>query len=154
MVISENVNGENVNGERVNSESRGNSLMVRKVFLFIYVVGMLILVVLPLNDTKASFLSDTYVVKLRLDYLVHVIVFLPFILLVKLSYSMDLLKGLLLGLVFAGICEGIQYLLPYRSFNVNDLIANVIGIIVGIVLVWRPVYGRSFTNVNSENVKR
>ena len=112
-----------------------NYLTIKKVVLFIYVVGMLMLVVLPLNDKKASFLSDTYVVKLRLDYLVHIIIFLPFLFLVKLSYPMPLLKLLILGFIFAGFCEGIQYLLPYRSFNINDLIANMAGIVLGVVLL-------------------
>jgi len=32
-------------------------------------------------------------------------------------------------------CGGMQNLLPYRSFNINDLIANMVGIILSIVIV-------------------
>lgn len=135
-----------VNSERVNSESLVHSFAVRRGVLFIYLVGMLILVVLPLNDTKASFLSDTYVIKLRLDYLIHVIIFLPFILLVKLSYPINISNIIIIGLVFAGICEGIQYLLPYRSINVNDLVANMIGISLGVVFLL-PVFDRLHRSV-------
>ena len=116
-------------------------MMIRKVILYIYIIGLILLVVLPLNDAKTSFLSDTYVVKIRLDYLSHVILFLPFILLLKLAYPT---KGfywiILAGIVFAGFSEGLQYLLPYRSFNINDLIANTIGVIVGIIFLLPGVY--------------
>jgi len=37
----------------------------------------------------------------------------------------------MLGLVFATIAEFIHFFLPYRSFNINDLIGNVAGIILG-----------------------
>jgi len=115
--------------------------MIRKILLCVYIVVMLLLVVLPLNDAKTSFLTDTYVVKIRLDYLVHIAVFLPFLLFVKLAYPAPLSWMFLAGLVFAGFCEGIQYLLLYRSFNVNDLLANMIGIVIGVILVVGPVWG-------------
>lgn len=35
------------------------------------------------------------------------------------------------GLVVSAFSEGIQHVLPYRTFNVNDVIANVVGIILG-----------------------
>ncbi|MBN1227066.1 MAG: hypothetical protein JXA79_08735 [Deltaproteobacteria bacterium] len=35
--------------------------------------------------------------------------------------------------MFAQGTEGIQYLLPYRAYNVNDLLANSIGITLGAV---------------------
>jgi len=40
---------------------------------------------------------------------------------------------LLLGLMFAMGSEGIQYLLPYRTWNINDLIANSMGVVLGFV---------------------
>lgn len=48
---------------------------------------------------------------------------------------MDLIKNryyiwLFYGLTFAILSEGIQYILPYRTFNINDLLANLIGIIL------------------------
>jgi len=102
---------------------------------------MLLLVVLPLNDAKTSFLTDTYVVKIRLDYLVHTAIFFPFILLIKLAYPVARVLWIItLGIIFAGFCEGIQYLLPYRSFNINDLLANVIGIMLGILLIIPGVF--------------
>jgi len=110
--------------------------MDKKIVLFVYLVFMLLLVMLPLNDAKSSFLSVSYVVKIRMDYLVHVFLFLPFLLLIKLAYPISNFFWILaIGIIFAGFCEGIQYLLPYRSFNVNDLIANGVGIILGVSLL-------------------
>jgi len=112
----------------------------------------MLLIMIPLNETKSSLLTDTYVVKIRLDYLLHILIFLPFLLLAKLSYPVHLFRVILLGLVFAGVCEGLQYLLPYRSFNVNDLIANMIGTAIGIILVVGPIWGWLKGKMNSEKV--
>jgi len=128
------MNGENVNGEDMN-EVPNSSLIIRKVFLFVYIVFMLFLVSLPLNNAGSGFLTNTYIVKIRLDYLVHIVLFQPFLFLMKQAYSGPFLIMLMAGLVFAGFCEGVQYLLPYRSFNINDLIANEAGIMLGIVIV-------------------
>ena len=110
-------------------------MIIKKVVLFGYIALILFLVVLPLNDAASSFLIDNYVVKIRMDYLLHVFLFLPFPLLFKLSYKLNTIGILVLGLVFAGFSEGLQYLLPYRSFNINDLIANIAGIIFGLILI-------------------
>ena len=141
-----------VNSEDVNMKATGKSIWIWKVILYTYLIGILLLIMLPLSDVSSSLLTDNYVVTIRLDYLLHVILFLPFILLVRLTYLIPVLYVLLAGLVFAGICEGIQYLLPYRSFNINDLIANGIGVVAGIVLVVKPVYERLHRRVSSENV--
>jgi glycopeptide antibiotics resistance protein len=39
---------------------------------------------------------------------------------------------LLLGLLFSTGTEMLQYLLPYRRFNINALISNSLGILLGI----------------------
>ena len=52
----------------------------------------------------------------------------------SLSQSQQLF-WLLTGLLFASATEGLQYFLPYRAFNINDLLANLIGIMAGFALV-------------------
>jgi VanZ family protein len=45
------------------------------------------------------------------------------------------------GIAFAVAHEGIQYLLPYRSFNINDLLANGLGVLIGApVLFFRKAF--------------
>jgi len=53
-----------------------------------------------------------------------------------------------LGLVFAAGAEFIHYFLPYRSFNINDLIGNVSGIILGwgMRTIWKLIKIRKFEN--------
>jgi len=43
------------------------------------------------------------------------------------------------GLLFAAGSEGVQYLLPYRAWNINDLVANSLGVVFGfgICMVFR-----------------
>ena len=119
--------------------------MYRKIILFSYLAGMLLLVGLPLNDTASSFLTNNYVVRIRMDYLLHVFLFLPFLLFFKLAYPVSKAIWLvLMGIFFAGFCEGIQYLLPYRSFNINDLIANIAGVIFGLILIIPAVLKKIF----------
>ena len=38
-----------------------------------------------------------------------------------------------IGLVVGA--EGVQYFLPYRAFNVNDMISNVIGVMLGLGII-------------------
>lgn len=40
----------------------------------------------------------------------------------------------MVGLVIALLIEGIQYYLPYRSFNMYDVIFNVVGLLTGYLL--------------------
>ena len=44
---------------------------------------------------------------------------------------MKVLPAILLGILLALSAEGVQYFLPYRAFNVNDMISNLIGMGVG-----------------------
>ena len=46
------------------------------------------------------------------------------------------LNWLLLCLLFAAGSEGLQYLLPWRAYNVNDLLANMMGILLGFSLLF------------------
>ena len=42
---------------------------------------------------------------------------------------------MLAGLALAVGLEGVQYLLPYRAYNVNDMLGNGAGALMGGVLV-------------------
>ena len=98
-----------------------------------YFVALAILMWAPLNGVGIRL--NTYVFGLRLDHLLHAMVYVPCFL-----FVMDLprWKGWqkwLLALAIGLFTEGVQYLLPYRGFDVNDLVANVIGITLGAVIV-------------------
>jgi len=104
-----------------------------KLLLYAYILAILALVALPLNT--ASELNNITILQLRGDYFFHILMFLPWaffsgVFNIKKSY------WLLIGLLFAAGSEALQYLLPYRAYNVNDLLANILGILVGFTLVF------------------
>lgn len=83
----------------------------------------------PLNGIGIPL--NNFVFGLRLDHLLHASVFLlcPFFLLDALNKRRMLI---LFSAWLVGICtESVQYLLPWRGFDVNDLIANFLGCFLG-----------------------
>ncbi len=85
-------------------------------------------------------MNDIYIVSFRLDYLAHSIVFLPWMMfylgmpIFVFKKPIPLLGWIFFGLSYAALTEGIQFFLSYRSFNINDLIANALGIALSILL--------------------
>ena len=121
--------------------------------LYLYIVILFLLHLIPMgNILKEITLNEIEIGLFRLDYLLHTIVFLPWMFLPylakrkkirptnkkrELSSDPSILKAwplalwLLLGIIFAVAAEGIQYWLPYRGFNPMDMIFNVLGILIG-----------------------
>lgn len=96
-----------------------------------YFVALAILMWAPLNGVGLPL--DNFVFGLRLDHLLHASVFIPCAL-----FWMDSFKGRgrswctwLAAVATCLFTEGVQYLLPYRGFDVNDLVANVLGVSLG-----------------------
>ena len=124
-----------------------------KILFYVYSLFIILLVTLPINGSNAeSPLNDIFVVSVRLDYLLHCAIFIPWaFLLWKMSGTNFRKNGLvlflyfLLAILFAVATEGIQYVLPYRAFNINDLLANGLGVVLGtgVILLRTPV--REFT---------
>ena len=101
------------------------------VFSF-YCLIIILLVTLPLNS--ASELVDITIFHFRGDYFFHALIFLPWALFQLLPKKQWLL-WILIGLLFAACSELIQFFLSYRAFNINDLLANTIGILFGL-MIW------------------
>ena len=123
-------------------DKRFDRIRIFRILFLFYCIALLLLAILPINGVSSP-LNHTFIVKVRLDYLFHSLVFIPWMLLIffaynngnryiKLSYIPIWLSY---GLLVALFTEGIQYFLPYRSFNINDLLANLIGVILGISLL-------------------
>lgn len=109
-------------------------LPISSKFLFAaYVSVILLLVILPLN-TSAS-LNTITIVSFRGDYFLHALSFLPWAFFGKaLRRNMPLWFAY--GLLFAAGSEGLQQILAYRAFNINDLIGNVVGVVLGFFALW------------------
>ncbi len=104
-----------------------------------YFVLLFSLALLPLNG-KDSSINKTYIHTLgdlRLDYFLHGMLLVPwmsFRVLYPHLEKENAVVWLLTGLLLAISLEGVQYFLPYRTYNVKDLTANVIGLLMGIPL--------------------
>ena len=114
----------------------------RRTLSLIYFAVLLLLMWLPLNGVVAL---DNFVFGLRADHLLHATVYLPcFFFLQKMSAwpkSWSYIGSLCIGV----ITESVQYMLPYRGFDVNDLLANVIGVTVGALFCYF-LFGRKKTH--------
>ena len=97
-----------------------------------YFAALAILMWAPLNGVGIPL--DNYILGLRADHLLHASVYIPCTL-----FLMDVIGPRWLVWV-AAVCiglltEGGQYLLPYRGYDVNDLIANAIGVTIGWLVI-------------------
>lgn len=115
-----------------------------KKLAWVYTVLILLLVALPINgdDQFLGKLNDNYVLEIRLDYISHAFLFVPWVLLISYGWGFRgrsqkwWTVSFLLALLFAAFCEYLQLLLPYRTFNINDLVSNCLSILLGYLLVY------------------
>ena len=95
-----------------------------------YFAALAFLMWAPLNGLGVPL--DNYILGLRVDHLLHASVFLPMPL-----FLMDLAPRRrwwllwLLSCAVGLVTEGGQWLLPYRGFDINDMVANLIGVSFG-----------------------
>jgi len=101
-----------------------------------YVLTLLIIAVLPLNSSSSLTLNHTFVIHIRLDHLLHSLLFLPWIIIATRYKQMSLPTAVISGLLIAFMTEGIQFILPYRSYNINDMISNFLGVLAGIIALF------------------
>jgi VanZ family protein len=112
---------------------------VRKGLSLFYILIIVLISILPINNHNSSF-NNTYVVTIRMDYLMHAILFYPFAWFIysaglfrkKILYSRGLVH--ISGIFLVLFSECIQYFFPWRTFNINDLLANFLGLIIGFIV--------------------
>lgn len=99
-----------------------------------YFVLLAILMWAPLNGLGIPL--DNFILGLRLDHLLHASVY---VLCPMFLWDLFWRRGLdrqigytWVSAVAVGLLtEGVQYLLPYRGFDINDMIANTLGVTLG-----------------------
>ena len=110
---------------------------------------VLLLHIIPTSTVNEVDLSSRTFLFIRADFLVHLLLFIPLMVLVWLYLNRENITGikrintallwLLGGVLFAAFVEGLQFFLPYRSFNLVDMVFNVSGVIVGsVIFLWEP----------------
>ncbi len=127
----------------------------------LYIIIVLVLHIIPYGDPfGGSFdlsLNRIEIGAFRMDYLLHAAVFIfwQFLLLFRvvpkkagdpgrlplrrrLAFQAVTLGQfglwIIAGIIFAAAAEGIQYWLPYRAFNLMDVIFNILGVLLGAAL--------------------
>lgn len=102
-----------------------------KILLVVYLVALLVLAVAPFGGLSTS-LTKVTVLTLRLDYLLHALAFMPLVPLWTLVWKdHPWWLIIILSLLIAAAVEGSHYYIPYRAYNVNDLVGNVAGALLG-----------------------
>lgn len=87
----------------------------------------------PLNGVGIPL--DNYILGLRADHLLHASVYLPCALLLCDLFPRRRWLAWLAAIGIGLLTEGVQYLLPWRGFDVNDLVANALGSTLGWLMV-------------------
>jgi len=98
----------------------------------IYFLLIFLMSILPINGIDK--LENVVVLSFRGDYWIHAIQFIPF-LVVSRFLKINFATSFFWGLFCVASFEGIQWFLPYRSFNISDLVANFTGLVAGGVLI-------------------
>lgn len=115
---------------------------LQKIF-WLYTILIPILAILPLNGANRT-LNNTYLISIRLDHVLHIGLFALWLVFYKLAYfsgksfyrKSDTIIFIALVTLFAISCEFLQAIVPYRSFNINDLLANLIGVFIGLLFLF------------------
>ncbi len=109
-------------------------------YFLLYLLFLILMAVLPLNGSTSAHLNDIYVVNLRLDYLLHSVLFIPWVFMYTWSFRpagvTEQLLMISAGLLMAFSTEGVQYFLTYRSYNINDLLSNFLGVLLGAIALF------------------
>jgi glycopeptide antibiotics resistance protein len=114
----------------ISSISKVLNLDLRRIF-FIFIIIVFLLVIFPFNTSFEP--ENITILQFRGDYLLHVFIFLPWMFFCN-AMRFKIWQWFSLGIFYASFTEGLHYVLPYRVFNINDLLANVMGVVMGFVL--------------------
>lgn len=100
-----------------------------------YVIALFAIAMLPINGKDSSAINNTYLLsEIRFDYFLHSLLLIPWMLLrmlYKSSGKQEIIFWVITGLLIAILIEIVQYFLPYRTYNVIDLMANIFGVFIG-----------------------
>ena len=107
-----------------------------------YLCFLIALICLPIGAI-GDFFDNNSLFFIRLDHWVHAALMLPwmsFYLFVKKVFKITRFGWFFIGFLVAVLIELIQYPLYYRSFNLYDMRANLIGLIIGTILCQFVIY--------------
>ena len=106
--------------------------------LITYLIALVLLNTLPINGSNSA-LNNNYTHGLRWDYLGHALLLMPLFPLLMLKYNSlqpytsSILLFFTISIAIAATLEGTQYFIPWRAFNLNDMMANGVGVLISII---------------------
>lgn len=106
------------------------NLDLRRIF-FIFIIIVFLLVIFPFSTSFEP--ENITILQVRGDYLLHVFIFLPWMFFCN-AMRFKIWQWFSLGIFYASFTEGLHYVLPYRVFNINDLLANILGVVFGLII--------------------
>ena len=132
--------GTNVKGKR-------SYRLISSVIFFLYIGAVMFLCLANLSPEDLKIDPAKYFLGIRLDRIIHFLMFLPFTFVcwfylryhikVKLSNAKVLLLLIFLGILFAIAAETSQSIFTtYREFDPLDMVANFAGVISGLFIVF------------------
>ena len=101
------------------------------IFLGIWFLMVLIVSVMPASEPKTDFPLDK-IVHFALYGLTSILLFKYFIR--QTNSRIAFLKAVALASIYGAAMEVVQYFLPYRSFSLGDMAANVAGAFLGCLM--------------------
>ncbi len=104
----------------------------RRKMLPWYFLLIAVLMWAPLNGLGVPL--DNFVFGIRLDHLLHASVYIPCTWFLATGKHQQYGWIWLLGVLVGVVTEFGQYLLPYRGFDINDMVANAMGVSLGWLL--------------------
>ena len=117
-----------------------NKTRMLDIIFLTYILTLIILLVIP---TNTGIKLNAYILGIRTDHFIHASLFLPFLPYFRLKLAAKVtfkifLKFYLMGVLFAVFCESLQLMVPYRSFDPTDIVANVTGMTIGgLAFLWK-----------------
>ena len=105
-------------------------------FFWMYIILVITVHIVPISDNVAP--DDYYYISMRPDQIIHFFMFSPFCFLIwawqQVNFYEDVffcLAVLFIGVIFSFVLEFLHLFIPYRSFELGDLVANVLGALAG-----------------------
>ena len=120
--------------------------MISKVLFFIWFGLIVFFSVVPNSTGDQSFLSKMALT--RSGFFLHVFGYFVLTALAFLAFEKKRLLLYLLGIVLVGVLfEAAQYLMPNRTFNVYDVVANGVGILLFVFTVPLWLFKKDFDRI-------
>lgn len=107
-----------------------------RIIFIVYILIVALISLVPLSGLNISLSKIMVLGLIRLDILLHVAIFVPFVPLWKTyrpshSFWFVAISGLMIG----AFAEGVHCILPYRSFDLYDLLGNIAGVVTGALVL-------------------